>query len=735
MPILPWRTDADAFIFDNTWTFDATEQGTLAGIAGSVAPAAVAALVAIFPPLALDPVTLGILTVAASAAASSITATATLPTYGLCGGMAYTTTDYWLAKAELPGGGDFNDHPMRTAPSSGKVRDMIWKRLLTSLTAGGCLQQTIEWSLVLNQLPPALGGGGGTLLSWTTKEWPIIKATIDSGKPCPIGLLYTTRDIWYQHQILVYGYDIIPNGARLHVYDSYFPHKLGETADDPKKDYLTFDLSGPLLKATSPSDTFGGTLAGFFHTNYSPAAPPANLATSFGEFITFDGIMNFMTAYGSILPIANAAELTALGGVTTDPRKATISVPSPMPHPRDNALLRERSSAPVFLYEGGAPFWVPDPTQLTHFGGWSAVRVVPDNTIALFAGFPVNGTLIREFSDTHVFLCNNGALTPSQTPPTSVDVRPVPDTAVRARLLDKVSFGYSSIQVGGTSPGTVSLKLPFPGADTIVTLTTSQPAAATVPATITIPKGATSANFTLTSTGAAPTQGYAVQVIATVGDRSISNSLLLLPPVITQFILNPQTVTAGQSSTATLILSAPYAADLIVNLFSYSTFADVPATVTIPKNSTSVNFTVTTPALNYAFATAAVQLEASYANITANATLTVQSLVVAGIAKSITLFPDPVTSGGTTTATVTLAGAVNVPTNVSLTSQAPPPATIFTGPSPLITTMPSIITIPAGQTQGKFTIKTKSITAQATLRKATIVAIAVKEVTALLTLS
>src|SRR5580704_9762246 len=244
MPLLAWRTDADGFIFDNTWTFDPTEQNTLAAIAGAVAPAAVAAVVSVFPPLALDPVTLGILTAAASAVASGVTATTTLPTYGLCGGMAYTTTDYWLAKAELPGGGDFSDHPMRTATSSGKLRDLIWKRLITSLTNGGCLQQTIEWSLVLNQLPPALGGGGGTLLSWTTKEWPIIKATIDSGKPCPIGLLYTTRDIWFQHQILVYGYEVLTSGARLHVYDSYFPHKFGETADDPAKDYLTFDLSG-----------------------------------------------------------------------------------------------------------------------------------------------------------------------------------------------------------------------------------------------------------------------------------------------------------------------------------------------------------------------------------------------------------------------------------------------------------------------------------------------------------
>jgi hypothetical protein len=735
MPLLPWRTDADGFIFENSWTFDAAEQNVLSGIAGGVAPAAVLAVAGVFPPIAADPVTMGTLTAAAALAATAITASAKLPTYGMCGGMAYTSADYWLAKAELPCGGNIGDQPTRTAPSSGNLRDMIWKRLITSLTLGGCLQQSIEWSLILNQLPQQLGGGGGTLLSWTAKEWPKIKAAIDAGRPCPIGLIYTTRDIWDQHQILVYGYEILKTGVRLHVYDNNVPHAFGATVDDPANDYLTFDLSGKILSATSPGDSDGGTLAGFFCTNYSTVTPPTNLATSFGEFITFDGIKNWMTAYGAILPIADAAELTALGGMPTDPRKATIAVPATMPHPRDGALLRERSAAPVFLYQGGASFWVPDPTQLMHFGGWSAVRVVPDKTIAQFAGFPVNGTLIREFSDAHVFLCSNGALSSSQTPSTSADVRPVPDTAIRALLLDKVSLDYSSIQVGGTCHGTVSLKAAFPGADMSVSLTSSQPTVATVPSTVTILKGATSADFTLISTGAAPSSGYSVQVVATVGGHSVSTSLLLEPPNIAQFILSPQTVTAGQTSTATLILSAPYSADLVVNLFSYTSFADVPATVTIPKNTTSVNFIVTTPALNYPFATAAAQIQASYANITATATLTVQSLVVAGIAQSITLFPNPVVSGGTTTATVTLAAAVNAPTNVSYTSQAPPPATIFSGPSPLISTPSGVITIPAGQTQGKFTIKTKSITAQVTQRKATIVAIAVREVTALLTLS
>jgi hypothetical protein len=205
MPLLTWRTDADGFNFNNTWTFDSTEQAILAGLAGAFAPAAVASVVAVNPVIALDPVLLTLLTITASTAATAITATAKLPTYGMCGGMAYTSLDYWHAKAALPRGGNFNDQPMRTAASQTTLRNTIWQRLIDSLTVGGCLQQTIEWSLVLNQLPPVLGGGARTLLSWTAQEWVKIAASTDAGKPCPIGLIYTTRDIWFQHQILVYG--------------------------------------------------------------------------------------------------------------------------------------------------------------------------------------------------------------------------------------------------------------------------------------------------------------------------------------------------------------------------------------------------------------------------------------------------------------------------------------------------------------------------------------------------
>jgi hypothetical protein len=107
--------------------------------------------------------------------------------------------------------------------------------------------------------------------------------------------------------------------------------------------------------------------------------------------------------------------------------------------------------------------------------------------------------------------------------------------------------------------------------------------------------------------------------------------------------------------------------------------------------------------------------------------------VIAGTVKSLTLSPNPVSSGGTTHGTVTLIAAVTTPTNVGLASQ--PIGGTLNQSSPIIATMPNSITINAGLTQGTFAITVKSLTSQATMRTARIMAVAVTQAYATLTVS
>jgi hypothetical protein len=110
-----------------------------------------------------------------------------------------------------------------------------------------------------------------------------------------------------------------------------------------------------------------------------------------------------MVTDGARMPIAGPTELSALGGTAQSVRPTGSAFAPSNVRPRDGAKFRERSSASVFLYAGGAPFLLPDTMWLDRFGGVGQVRVVPDNTIAAFAGLPKEGTLLREWSDPKVW--------------------------------------------------------------------------------------------------------------------------------------------------------------------------------------------------------------------------------------------------------------------------------------------------------------------------------------------
>ncbi|MBX3306227.1 MAG: PASTA domain-containing protein [Nitrospira sp.] len=412
MQTLAWRTDSDGFAFENTWALDDTERSVLSGLTPSVVAPTVAAVLG---PLVLDPITLTALTATLTLAAQGYLQLGTLPGIGLCGGMTYLSLDYWLARTAPPRGAHDSDQPNRAGGAvPSQVRDLIWIRLLDSLQSGGVLQRTLEWSLLLNQLPKELGGGAQRLLANTKNEWNVLKARINSGQPCPIGLVYFKRDVWDQHQILAYGYEDHGNGtATMQVYDCNKPRQFGEIDHSIDHSLVELDFRGEALVATTPSDWPDSKLAGFFCSDYQFLSPPANLAAPYGQFVGFsDDPQPFMSAYGALLPVANQSELEAIGTVEAMVRPTRKPVPSPEERrtvrPRDGALLRERSSPSVFLCAGGAPFHVPDPIWLERFGGWGAVRVVPDGSLSAFVGPPEDGTLLREWSDTKVFVVENG---------------------------------------------------------------------------------------------------------------------------------------------------------------------------------------------------------------------------------------------------------------------------------------------------------------------------------------
>ena len=76
----------------------------------------------------------------------------------------------------------------------------------------------------------------------------------------------------------------------------------------------------------------------------------------------------------------------------------------------------------------------------------------------------------------------------------------LPSPALAAGSIGALSINPDSVRSGESTTGTVSLGFPDPG-PTVVRLFSSDPSAAQVPVSITIPAGQTTGNFTITPIG------------------------------------------------------------------------------------------------------------------------------------------------------------------------------------------------------------------------------------------
>jgi hypothetical protein len=75
----------------------------------------------------------------------------------------------------------------------------------------------------------------------------------------------------------------------------------------------------------------------------------------------------------------------------------------------DGDLLREQSSAPVYVIVGGAKFYIPNTDVLQSlYGGWGHVVVVPDGSLSAVPTTPQDGTLLREASSPDVWMIRSG---------------------------------------------------------------------------------------------------------------------------------------------------------------------------------------------------------------------------------------------------------------------------------------------------------------------------------------
>lgn len=247
--------------------------------------------------------------------------------------------------------------------------------------------------------------------------------------------------------------------------------------------------------------------------------------------------------------------------------------------------------------------------------------------------------------------------------------------------------------VGGISAvtGKVDLNGKAGPSGIIVTLTSSLPGAASVPATITIPAGAAHGTFAVTTFTVGAAQS--VTVTASSQGGSATTTLTVNPDGLIGFTVAPSSIVGGDFPTGTVTLSA--AAPLggtVVSLASSSTSIVPPATVTIPAGSASANFLVPTLGVD---GITPVTLTATLGTISINFS---EALVPAWVL-SVTTVPSTVKGGANVTGTIVLNGKSGPSgTVVSLTSS-----------NAGVASVPATVTVPALSSHVSFTITTSTV--------------------------
>jgi acetyl esterase/lipase len=263
---------------------------------------------------------------------------------------------------------------------------------------------------------------------------------------------------------------------------------------------------------------------------------------------------------------------------------------------------------------------------------------------------------------------------------------------------DVASVTLSPSSLLGTQPatGTVTLTAPVPAAIAAglrVGLASGNAGVASVPASLVVPAGQSSATFTVTTQAVATTTPVYVSAFR---QTTRSATLTVQAPAVSGFTLSPASFApACQASSGRVTISgkAP-AGGLTVPLTSTHPTAVVPASVTVPAGATSVTFPVTAPA---ASSTQSGVLTAAYGGGSRSATLTTRPVAAAALDVS----PNPATGPATATATVTLDCAAPSDVTVALSSSKPSVA------QPAV---PSIV-IPAGQSSGTFQVTVYQVAA------------------------
>ncbi|MBZ5690072.1 MAG: cadherin-like domain-containing protein [Acidobacteriia bacterium] len=423
-------------------------------------------------------------------------------------------------------------------------------------------------------------------------------------------------------------------------------------------------------------------------------AAPGVLANDTGGGSGATAVIVSQTANGTL-------NLQSNGGLTYVPTAGFVGTDSFTYQANVGGVMSDTATVTITVTPPGVASVTLNPASVT--GGTSSVGTVTLSGPAPSGGAIVtltsSNTAVATVPATVSVAANEATATVTVTSvpvasTTSVLISATYNTSVQTAVLtvtppglSSVSLNPTSVQGGTSSTGTVTLSAPAPSGGAVVTLSSSNASAATVPASVTVAANATTAVFSVSTTPVA--NNTSVTISAIYNSTTQTATLAVTPAILSSVGLNPLSVMGGTSSAGTVTLSgpAPTGGAVITLSSSNTSAATAPASVTVAANATTANFTITTiPVATNASAT----ISAVYAGTTQTATLT----VTAATLTSVSLNPTSVRGGTTSTGTVTLNGrAPSGGALVTLTSSNISAATV-----------PASVTIAANATTATFTV-------------------------------
>ena len=266
-----------------------------------------------------------------------------------------------------------------------------------------------------------------------------------------------------------------------------------------------------------------------------------------------------------------------------------------------------------------------------------------------------------------------------------------------AQTLSSVSLSPTSVTGGTNSTGTVTLSANAPSGGKVVSLSSGNTGAATVPATVTVASGTKTKTFTVTT---APQPNDATAVItAVLSGVTKTATLTVKAPVMSAASVAPTSVTGGAGTTFTVTLTgnAPSAGKAVALTSSNTQAASLPASVTVAAGAASASAPVTTSGVD---SNATVTLTGTAGGVAKTASLTVSKPALSNVSVSPTTIP----GSGTATGAVTLTGPAG-PSKVTVT---------LSSSNTSVATVPASVQVAAGQTTATFTVTGTSLPAGGT---------------------